>query len=179
MWNLSSPRIYLSSKVWTKLWAYTALAEAEIGGLGEITQIQNGYPLASELFLFGQTTSEVRTALDVMALAKFMTETIRTGYDRSKLRLWWHSHGWYRAIWSEKDDETIKKVLAKRNVMISIVVNKLWQYSARIDYPSGESIYWVPVLRMETGDGNIDPEILAREVAEKVKYVPNVPEEEA
>jgi len=169
-------QVYISEKAFAKLWSYIRLAPAEISGLGEVNISQNGIPFISDLFLFEQTTSVVRTSLDPIALGKFMAQTLKSGYDRSKLRLWWHSHGWYPTVWSEKDEETIR-FLRKHGYFLSLVGNKLAQYSLRVDYSTGASEQWLPLIRKPTGDVNINLQELSREVTEKIKFVP-IPVEE-
>lgn len=167
------PGVFLSDKANVKLWEYARLATAEVGGLGEVTQMQNGELLISDLFLFEQTTSEVETSLDPIALGKFMAETIRTGYDRSKLRLWWHSHGWGQVFWSGQDQMTINGLLnclPKDTYFLSIVVNKLAQNKARIDYPLSRTSDEILLQRKMTGDGEIDRQELYDEVARKVTF---------
>jgi len=49
----------------------------------------------------------------------------------------------YPTVWSEKDEETIR-FLRKHGYFLSLVGNKLAQYSLRVDYSTGASEQWLP-----------------------------------
>lgn len=174
MLTLQMPRIGITKRAFCKFQSYIQITQGEISGRGDLETLKNGDLSIKDLFLFKQITTESNTILDSTALAVFMTETIKTGYDRNRMRVWWHSHGEYGVGWSKDKDERTIKTLSKTNYLISIVGNKRGDILTRLDIqqPISVTIHGFKLLIFD-GD-NPEPvnfDDLVKEVAEKVKFV--------
>lgn len=179
MLTLQMPRIEISKLAFYKFQSYIQIAQGEISGRGDVETLKNGDLSIKDLFLFKQITTESNTILDSTALAAFMTETIRTGYDRNRMRVWWHSHGEYGVGWSKDKDERTIKTLSKNNYLISIVGNKQGNILTRLDIqqPIQVTIHGFELFIFD--EDNPEPvkfDYLVREVAEKVQFVKSIQE---
>jgi hypothetical protein len=176
--NSVNPKLYFSPYAWEKMFAYVSLAEGEITGMGIVDRMGNDF-LVTDVLIVEQEAGEAHATMDEEGMNSLMEELIRNGreQDLAKLNLWWHSHGSLSSFFSQTDEETIEK-WSFTNYLISLVVNKKREYSARLDLkqPVKVSID-LPVSVHYTFPAD-EWSLLKEEVAKKVKvpkkvvYVP-------
>jgi hypothetical protein len=129
----STPVIYISPKIHSRIMEYAQSADGEVSGFGSVNKNTN---IIDKLFpLLPQHCSGGETDMDAEFLHAFTRSGQSATYD-----LWWHSHSNMGVFWSGQD-ETCIKLLGQSmcagghqpRPLISIVVNKHRVYKARID----------------------------------------------
>ena len=165
------PNILILNNAIARVQAYIEAAKGEVSGMGQIAE-KDGNLIINKVFLFPQTTSEVKTTFDTMAYGAFIAEMMRQGEDIGSFRLWWHSHAYSNVYWSNTDEATIAR-LSKKKYLISLLGNKRNEFLLRYDIQVPEDIAAAVPLQILKSDG---PAILrdeiAREVSVKVKFIP-------
>ena len=171
----SSPRLpmlFFPEKNWKKLFAYADIALGEISGLGTVKLHENGVDfIVDEIFILNQVSSIGSTDLNSDSIAKFITDLILEGKDPSSLKLWFHSHGNLGVFWSTTDNTTIQG-FSNASYMFSIVVNKRFEYKARLDIFKPLRLSVELEVNFENDFLGIDRVEIEKEVTEKVKILP-------
>lgn len=130
--------IYITQKVYNKMFQYVAATDNEISGLGIVEELPGIGIVITDIYLLKQINTPASTELDPMDVSKLLTELAKQGKE-TRLLLWWHSHANMDTFWSGTDNRTIEG-LKSGSYFISMVVNKRFDIKARIEIFSPVSI---------------------------------------
>jgi hypothetical protein len=132
-------------QAWEMLWLYIKLAEGEVGGLGSVVPVDDGF-LMTECFLIDQQATDVDTMLEPEALSRFLVDYATQDKDPGELRLWWHSHAREQVFWSMDDEHTIDNFGGE--LLVALVGNFAGKFLARMDRfePKHETEGWLDVI---------------------------------
>jgi hypothetical protein len=125
-------KVMIAAKAKDQIDHWVDMALGEVSGMGLVESVEGGF-LISEVFLPFQQCYSASTVIEPSAVAKLMIEIEMLGFDSSKLKFWWHSHGPMKTFWSATDDNTIGG-FKPQDYFISMVVNKHGHSLTRIDY---------------------------------------------
>lgn len=184
-------KIKITNEAYQKLKYFILSCDTEIAGLGKVSEIEieqecdeyNGMGYGSDLHkktesvpallihdieILPQKVTGVHATLDEDALAKFLTNKIKSGEDVSEYKVWWHSHVDMEAYFSHIDKATIEES-TEFPYLISIVGNKKMEFETRIDIFKPLRITLPAVLDVEhAGDKKIEA-WCKKEIEEKVE----------
>lgn len=125
------PSVYITPDAKIKLDLYIDEVSSEVSGLGTVEILGKDNFLITDVFLFRQECTDIRTELSSADIAKFLVMAEKEGRDSSLVKLWWHSHVDMPVFWSNEDEGTAGKFA--NGFMISLVTNKHRKYLCRLD----------------------------------------------
>lgn len=137
----ADPVLRFTDEAWQMLVLYTLRCQYEIGGLGRLSQDENGDFLVTETILVDQDVNDIATRLDSAALSRLLADDVLAGRDPADLRFWWHSHAHEAPFWSGVDEETIDRFGS--DYLVSLVGNHQRRFLARRDDYHPRSTTWV------------------------------------
>lgn len=110
------------------------ICPVEVSGLGKVRKISEDEFLIEEVIVFKQSCSRGGTEFDENAYGLFLHELMKEGRgsEINFLRLWWHSHVYSKARWSQTDNANIRGFDGS-DYLISIVGNKYNHLTLRFD----------------------------------------------
>src|SRR4051812_291704 len=93
-----------------KKWqAYINAVDTEISGLGKISHPYPNVFVVQDIQIFEQVVTDSHTKMDENAVGDFFDELMLAGEKKlSSWNLWWHSHSFIPAFFSQEDQATIK-----------------------------------------------------------------------
>ena len=116
-----------------KIDAYINAVDGEISGMGKLSYDKETHTFTVEdIKIFKQECTATTTKLDESALAKFLTELVKSGENPADWFLWWHSHVDMKAYFSGTDTDTIE-TSKEYATLLSLVVNRAGDKVARLD----------------------------------------------
>lgn len=121
------PLVELSYPVKVRMDAWMDMAPEEISGIGTIQEeMRQGRLIirVTNLWLFEQECTAVRTTIGFKDIARFMTKGMPAGIRDQDLRYWWHSHVDMEARWSGTDLATHEALSKNGANFLSIVSNR-------------------------------------------------------
>ena len=130
--EIESPRIMITPESLADLRLYTMLCDVEISGFGKAMRLNDGNFIISDIITFPQHCGPMGTVLDDQAQADFL-ESLPADQNPGDYRLWWHSHVFANASWSETDFNTIER-FDYADFWISIVLNKWREERVMLDF---------------------------------------------
>lgn len=162
------PQLIISQPDWQRLMGYVQLCEEEINGFG-LVEIVGNHILVNGVFITRQTVGPGSAEVDEADVHHLMYQLTEKGINTGKLRLQWHSHVHMPAYFSGVDTHNIEQYPG--DWMISLVLNKFGQYSARLDLfkPFRVTVEELPVRIQQPA---LDPRIEAEcrgEITTKVR----------
>jgi proteasome lid subunit RPN8/RPN11 len=128
--TLAWPKVVIPRDVWDKMMSYVLACPVEVNGFG-YTEIRDGVIYVTDVFILAQTVSAAHAETDPRALDEHLTYMREAGMDPGCMRFQWHSHVNMDAYFSGTDLENINNWVG--NLLVSVVVNKLGEYSCRLD----------------------------------------------
>ncbi|NUO19456.1 hypothetical protein HUU59_08425 [bacterium] len=153
-------KIHVEATAMQKLWLWTDFAKGEVSCLGLVDEVVNTDTgrttalIVTDFFLVKQNCSSDETDMDVVDVARLISELEAKGIDSHKLRCWAHSHGTMSVFWSGQDESCISG-LANGEWLLSLVVNKRRDTQMRLDQFHPSHMY-IPEIQWETKFPTVD-----------------------
>lgn len=163
-------KIIFTPEAYKKFRAYVHGIGHEISGFGKVEKLEDSFRI-TDVKIFPQVVSGVHTVMDAQNLAAFWDELMVAGEDIGQWKLWWHSHVFMAAMFSQTDHETIDEFdteMPEENWILSIVTNKYGKSLAKADIfqPIRCTLNDLPI-DIEVGDVALTEDI-EKEIKEKV-----------
>ena len=142
------------------------LCEVEISGLAKVERQGRKFKVSGSSLIFHQSCSLARTEPDIESLNMWFNNVASSGNepeinDMESQRLWWHSHVWYKVIFSGTDFGTMKNLLSGFDSWwLVLVVNKANQSCLALIEKNGG------FMKYEEAPIMLDPKITEREFKE-------------
>ena len=125
-----APNVFITPLAKQKLDLYIYCCKDEISGFGTVDEVDDGF-LITDVFILKQECSSANSDMDSKDVSTFLVEAVKSGFDPSKIKLFWHSHADSGVFWSGTDDRTIDEL--SESWLISIVGNRSLNYLVRLD----------------------------------------------
>lgn len=142
------------------------LCEVEISGLAKVERLGRKFKVSGSSLIFHQSCSLSKTEPDIESLNMWFNNVASSGNESEikemeSQRLWWHSHVWYRVIFSGTDFGTMKKLLSGFDQWwLVLVVNKANQSCLALIEKNGG------FMKYEEAPINLNPKITEKEFRE-------------
>lgn len=175
-----TPVVFVSLVAYETMWHYVDLAEGEVGWLGLVREIPEGF-LLEDMYLFEQEVSSTTTGNVVSGLAEVF-DRIRREHPEgiralSRLRFWGHSHVFMNTTPSLTDEEQMERFGERCPWFIRGILNKLGRMEFTLFlYEKGVKIVDVP-WRMQMLENEALRRKIRSEFAQKVQDVSFPPED--
>lgn len=120
------PCVWYAAHVWDQMWHIVHACEKEVGWLGLVEEVQDGY-LITDIFLPEQIVTGAETDISEDALAELALQLINDGRDTEQLYYWAHSHVDMGVTPSGQDEDQVDEYLKHTPVFIRGIYNKRGQ----------------------------------------------------
>jgi hypothetical protein len=120
------PSVLFTQKAFTTMYALVDECPREVGWLGLVERVPNGF-LVDDIYIPEQTCTSVSTTISPDGLIKLSTELIsrdKTGEILNRLRFWGHSHVNMEVEPSRQDDIQIEEFGQNSDFFIRAILNK-------------------------------------------------------
>jgi len=165
--GLSEPPIaVIDKKDFDLIFGYVLSHPYEIDGRGYVYPNENILNI-KDVFILPQKTGLGYVDEEEGAIHKYVAENIRNGFDFDKMNFQWHSHP-DEVYFSSKDRSSARKWGKTMNFVLSLIVNKEFEYVCRLDVfkPVPLSIQIPLIVTHKISDKTM--QFCQSEIAEKV-----------
>ncbi len=172
-------RLIISQLAYQKMRYFTRECPVEISGFGKVEEAKSVDGMTtyriSDIEILPQKANDIHVDLDMEGMAKWLTEKMRKGEGTEEYRFWWHSHNDFPAFFSGPDLQSIDRDFPNYPFLISLVMNKMGDMTARYDEyePRSHNIVKHIVIE-ETLDKNILNKV-RRAIKKNVTVVEKMP----